>query len=75
MEILLIFFQIYTVSESRDTLVTNYNRVVHSHRILNETYQVTLSTLVTMHNAYLRSKEVKNLFQRYTLLRDMIKVN
>ncbi|XP_059097351.1 uncharacterized protein LOC131891732 [Tigriopus californicus] len=61
------------VSESRDTLVDRYNRATYATRLLEETYQISISNLVTLHNNYMRSKEVKNLFNRYTLLRDMIK--
>eukprot|EP00094_Tigriopus_californicus_P004744 TCALIF_04564-PA protein Name:"Protein of unknown function" AED:0.61 eAED:0.61 QI:0/0/0/0.33/1/1/3/0/160 len=61
------------VEESRDTLVDRYNRATYATRLLEETYQISISNLVTLHNNYMRSKEVKNLFNRYTLLRDMIK--
>ena len=37
-------------------------------------FQISLSTLVTLHNNYLRSKEEKNVFNRYSLMREMIKV-
>ena len=38
-------------------------------------FQISLSTLVTLHNNYLRSKEVKNILERYSLMREMIKVS
>ena len=37
-------------------------------------YLVTLSTVVTLQNEYLESKNVKNILQRYSRLRAMIKV-
>jgi len=55
-------------------LVARHSRVTHTSKVLTEAYHVTLAELVTLHNKYLASKEVKNVFQRYTLLRDMIKV-
>ena len=63
----------FSVTESRDTLVERYNRAAYATKFLTETYQICLSTLVTLHNSYLRSKEVKNVLNRYALLRDMIK--
>merc|ERR1711974_348334 len=33
----------------------------------------SLSTLVTLHNKYMRSKDVKNMLERYALMREMIK--
>ena len=36
--------------------------------------QVCLSTLVTLHNNYIKSKEEKNVVTRYSMLREMIKV-
>ena len=38
-------------------------------------FQVSLSTLVTLHNKYIRSKDVKNILERYALMREMIKVS
>ncbi len=63
------------MSESRDTLVDRYNRATYAGRVLSEIYQICLSNLVTLHNSYLRSKEEKNVLQRYNLLRSMIKVS
>lgn len=60
-------------SEPRDVLVERHNRLSAAIRILNEAYQISLSTLVTLHNNYLRSKEEKNVFSRYSLMRVMIK--
>ena len=37
-------------------------------------YIETLNTMVTLQNQYLESKNEKNIFQRYSLLRAMIKV-
>ena len=62
------------VGESRTTLVEQNERLTQAFRILTESYQLALATLVTLHNKYLRSKEVKNIFNRYTLMREMIKV-
>ena len=39
-----------------------------------QSFLEVLNALVTMQNAYLESKNLKNLFQRHTKLRDMIKV-
>jgi hypothetical protein len=64
-----------SATEPRDVLVERYNRVVYASRVMGEAYQVALSTLVTLHNRYLRSKEVKNVINRYAMLRDMIKVS
>lgn len=61
------------VAESRDVLVERHNRLSAAIRVLTEAYQLSLATLVTLHNKYLRSKEVKNVFNRYALLREMIK--
>ena len=63
-----------TVGESRTTLVETNERLIQAFRILTESYQLALATLVTLHNKYIRSKEVKNIFNRYTLMRVMIKV-
>ena len=49
-------------------------RLNQAIRILTESYQIALGTLVTLHNKYLHSKEVKNVFNRYALMRQMIKV-
>ena len=38
-------------------------------------FQISLSTLVTLHNKYMRSKDVKNIFERFSLMREMIKVS
>ena len=51
------------VSESRDVLVSRHDRLTHASRVLNESYQICLSTLVTLHNKYLvseRSEEVED---------------
>ena len=55
-------------------MVEQNERLSQAIKILNESYQLTLATLVTLHNKYLRSKDVKNIFNRYALLREMIKV-
>ena len=62
------------VGESRTTLVDQNERLSQASRILAESYQQALTTLVTLHNKYLRSKENKNIFNRYSLMREMIKV-
>lgn len=72
---MIILFYFYSVGESRTTLVEQNERLTSAFRILTESYQLALTTLVTLHNKYLRSKEVKNVFNRYTLMREMIKVN
>ena len=54
--------------------MTQHTRFSQAIKLLNESFQQSLATLVTLHNKYLRSKDVKNVFQRYALLRDMIKV-
>ena len=70
------YFELFfTVGESRTTLVEQNDRLTQAFRILTESYQLALATLVTLHNKYLRSKEVKNIFNRYALMREMIKVN
>ena len=71
-QFLIIFF---IVGESRTTLVEQNERLNQAFRILTESYQLALATLVTLHNKYLRSKEVKNILHRYTQMREMIKVS
>jgi hypothetical protein len=39
-----------------------------------QSYLEVLNALVTLQNSYLDSKNLKNLFQRYSKLRSMIKV-
>ena len=63
------------MGESRTTLLEQNERLTSAFRILTESYQLALTTLVTLQHKYLRSKEVKNVFNRYTLMREMIKVN
>ena len=63
------------MGESRTTLVEQNERLTQALRILTESYQLALATLVILHNKYMRSKEVKNIFNRYSLMREMIKVN
>ena len=62
------------VGESRATLVEQNERLTQALRILTESYQLALATLVILHNKYMRSKEVKNIFIRYSQMREMIKV-
>ena len=66
---------VFIVGESRTTLVEQNERLNQAFRILTESYQLALATLVTLHNKYLRSKEVKNILHRYTQMREMIKVS
>ncbi len=42
--------------------------------VCRQSYLEVLNSLVTLQNAYLDSKNLKNLFQRYSRLRSMIKV-
>ena len=67
-------FNFFPVGESRATLVEQNERLSQAFRILTESYQLALATLVILHNKYMRSKEVKNIFSRYSLMREMIKV-
>ena len=53
---------------------TNRAIIGFFNAITYNSFQITLGTLVTLHNKYLRSKDVKNVFNRYSLLREMIKV-
>lgn len=62
------------MGESRATLVEQNERLTQALRILTESYQLALATLVILHNKYMRSKEVKNIFIRYSQMREMIKV-
>ena len=62
------------VGESRATLVEQNERLTQALRILTESYQLALATLVILHNKYMRSKETKNIFIRYSQMREMIKV-
>ena len=71
----LILNHVFIVGESRTTLVDQNERLNQAFRILTESYQLALATLVTLHNKYLRSKEVKNILHRYTQMREMIKVS
>jgi len=62
-----------SVGESRTVLVSQNTKYSHAIKLLNECCLQTLTTLVTLHNKYLRSKEVTNIFNRYALMREMIK--
>ena len=65
---------LFSVGESRAVLVANNTRFSQAIKLLNESFLQALATLVILHNKYLRSKEVKNVFNRYALMREMIKV-
>jgi len=63
-----------TVDETREVLVTRNVTITRASRHLDKCYLATLNCVVTLQNQYLESKNVKNIFQRYTKLRAMIKV-
>ncbi|XP_023326274.1 uncharacterized protein LOC111699770 [Eurytemora carolleeae] len=62
------------VEESRERLVSKNVLFQLTKESLQESFLDVLNSLVTMQNAYLDSKSLKNLFQRYSKLREMIKV-
>ena len=56
-------------------VLTTRKVLKNKHNIISSYFQISLSTLVTLHNKYLRSKDVKNILERYALMREMIKVS
>jgi len=62
-----------SVDETRDVLVNRNVALNLATTHLNKCYLTSLNTVVTLQNEYLESKSVKNILQRYSRLRTMIK--
>ncbi|CAG7824919.1 unnamed protein product [Allacma fusca] len=59
--------------QTKEEAMKTQLRLRSTRRRLEESYETAKRSLVTLHTDYDKSKEVRNIFTRYTLLKSMIK--
>jgi len=60
--------------QSKEEAMRTQLRLRATRRRLEINYETAKQALVNLHNQYEKSKEVRNIFTRYALLKSMIKV-
>lgn len=61
--------------QTKEEAMKTQLRLRATRRRLEINYETAKQALVNLHNQYEKSKEVRNIFTRYGLLKTMIKVN
>jgi hypothetical protein len=70
-----IYFFIFLGGQTKDEAIKTYLRVCSLRLRLEQNYETAKQALVQLHNSYEKSKEMRNPFNRYPLLKSMIKVS